>query len=158
VIAVQASISDSTASPTAGSPVVLTSTSAVGSGDTISSYVWAIASAGTTGVTITSGQGTPTLTVMPTAAGTLTASLTATDTFGNVSTASTTVAVAAASGGGGGGGGGSGGGTSSGGGALGIGWFSLLLAAVLALAAANRAERRRATALSAARRLPSHRR
>ncbi len=157
-LGVQARITDSTASPTAGSPVVLTSTSAVGSGDTISSYVWAIASAGTTGVTITSGQGTPTLTVMPTAAGTLTASLTATDTFGNVSTASTTVAVAAASGGGGGGGGGSGGGTSSGGGALGIGWFSLLLAAVLALAAANRAERRRATALSAARRLPSHRR
>jgi serine protease len=149
-IGVQARIADSTASPTAGAPVVLTSTSVVGSGDTIASYVWAITSAGTTGATITSGQGTPTLTVTPTAAGVLSASLTATDTFGNASTTSATVTVAAASGGGGGGGGG--GSSSSGGGALGIGWFSLLLAAVLALAAANHAERRRAAALSVPRR------
>jgi serine protease len=147
--AVQASISDSTASPTAGSPVVLTSTSVVGTGVTITRYVWAITNAGTTGVTITSGQGTPTLTVMPPAAGTFTASLTATDSLGNTSTASMTVNVVAAGGGGGG---------SSGGGALGGGWLALLLAAVLALAAANRAERRRTAALSESGRPSSRRR
>jgi serine protease len=153
-LGVHAAITDSTATPTAGSPVLLTSASTVGSGGSITNYTWAVTNAGTTGVTITSGQGTSTLSLLPTAAGAFTVSLTVTDSFGNTSTNSSTVTVAAAaatppassaSGGGGGG-------------ALGVGWLLLLLTAVLALAAESRLQRRRAARLSEARPPSSRRR
>ncbi|MEO8925269.1 MAG: S8 family serine peptidase, partial [Caldimonas sp.] len=137
-LGVQAAITDSTTTPTAGSPVILTSTSTVGSGGSISKYVWAVTSAGTTGVTISAGQGAPTVTLLPTAAGTFSVSLTITDAFGNTSTASSTVSVT-----------GSttvtppGGSSSRGGGAIGVGWLMLLLAAVLALTVEERGQRRR---------------
>jgi serine protease len=137
-LGVQAAISDSTAAPTAGLPVALTSTSTVGSGGAIASYAWAVTSAGSTGVTITSGQGASTLNLLPAAAGSFSVSLTVTDAFGNASTTTSTVAVAAAasptvpSTG------------SSGGGAIGAGWLLLLLAAVLVLAAEDLIRRRRA--------------
>lgn len=136
---VQAQISVTTATPIAGAPVLLTSTSTVGSGTSIASYLWAVTSPGTTGATITSGQGTQTVTTMPTAAGTFSVSLTATDSSGSSSTATSVVSVAPAavvtppsSG------------SSGGGGALNGGWLMLLLTAVLALAAVSRFERRRA--------------
>jgi serine protease len=153
-LGVHAAITDSTASPTAGSPVLLTSASTVGSGGSITNYSWAVTNAGTTGVTISSGQGTSTLTLLPTAAGVFTVSLTVTDAFGNTSTNSAMVTVAAAattppassaSGGGGGG-------------ALGVGWLLLLLTAVLALAAESGLQRRRAARLSEARQPTSRRR
>jgi len=141
-IGVQARVSVTSASPTAGQPVTISSTSVVGSGQTVT-YLWTIISAGTTGATITGPNNGSTVTVTPTAAGTFTITLTTTDNVGFVSSASTSVVVAAAAGSGGGGGGGSGGG-GGGGGALGAGWLLGLLSAVLALAALGRAERRRA--------------
>jgi len=144
-IGVQARVSVTSASPTAGQPVTISSTSVVGSGQTVT-YLWAIVSAGTTGATITGPNNDSTVTVTPTAAGTFTVSLTTTDNNGFVSSATTAVGVAAAAGGGGGGGGGggSGGGGGGGGGALGAGWLLGLLSAVLVLGALGRVERRRA--------------
>jgi serine protease len=137
-VGVQAAISVSTPTPTAGQPVTVASTSVVGTGQSVT-YLWAIVSAGATGATISGASNAATVTVMPTAAGVFTISLTTTDNNGYVSTATTVVTVAAAStapsspsGGGGGGG------------ALGVGWLMLLLSAVLALAAVARFERRRA--------------
>jgi len=137
-VGVQARISVSTPAPIAGQPVTVASTSVIGTGQSVS-YLWAIVSAGTTGATISGASNADTVTVMPTAAGLFTTSLTTTDNNGYVSTATTIVTVAAAStppsspsGGGGGGG------------ALGVGWLMLLLSAVLALAAVARIERRRA--------------
>jgi len=134
---VQAQISVATASPTAGQPVTINSSSVIGAGQS-ATYLWAIVSAGTTGATISGANNADTVTVMPTAAGTFTVSLTTTDNNNYVSTAITAVTVAAApvppssSGGGGGGG------------ALGVGWLMLLLSAVLALAGVSHLERRRA--------------
>jgi len=146
-IGVQARVSVTSASPTAGQPVTISSTSVVGSGQTVT-YLWAIVSAGTTGATITGPNNDSTVTVTPTAAGTFTVSLTTTDNNGFVSSATTAVGVAAAAGGGGGGGGGGGsgggGGGGGGGGALGAGWLLGLLSAVLVLGALGRVERRRA--------------
>jgi len=109
----------------------------IGAGQS-ATYLWAIVSAGTTGATISGANNADTVTVMPTAAGTFTISLTTTDNNNFVSTTTATVTVAAASvppsssGGGGGGG------------ALGVGWLTLLLSAVLALAGVAQLERRRA--------------
>jgi len=135
-IGVQARISLSTPAPTAGQPVTVASTSVIGTGQSVT-YLWAIVSAGTTGATISGANNADTVTVMPTAAGLITISLTTTDNNGYVSTASTIVTVAAA--------------TpppsspsEGGGGALGVGWLMGLLSAVLALAAVARLERRRA--------------
>jgi len=150
VTGVQAAISVTTTTPTAGQAVVLTSSSTLGTGQSIASDSWAITSAGTTGATITAGASAATATVAPTAAGTFTISLTTVDNTGFVSTASSSVTVAAAvvttppSG-------------SSGGGALDIQWLLLLFAAVLALAASNRAALRRGASLSGAAR-PSRKR
>lgn len=129
-LGVKAAIADSTTTPTAGAPVVLTSTSTVGSGGSITSYVWTVTSAGSTGVTISSGQGTPTLTLLPTAAGSFTVSLMVTDAFGNSSASSATVTVAASttpvpSG------------SSSGGGAVGAGGLVLLLMSLMELVFEN---------------------
>jgi serine protease len=150
-LGVHSVITDTTATPTAGSPVMLTSASTVGSGGSITSYLWAVTSAGTTGAAITSGQGTTTLDVLPTAAGSFVVSLTVTDAFGNTSTNSTTVAVAAAAGGGG-----TTSSSSGGGGALDARWLLLLLGAVLALAFEARWQLRRSAGLSEAR-LPASR-
>jgi len=134
---VQAQITVATASPTAGQPVTINSSSVIGAGQS-ATYLWAIVSAGTTGATISGANNADTVTVMPTAAGTFTISLTTTDNNNFVSTTTATVTVAAASvppsssGGGGGGG------------ALGVGWLTLLLSAVLALAGVAQLERRRA--------------
>ena len=118
-VGVQARISVSTPTPTAGQPVTVASTSVIGTGQSVT-YLWAIVSAGTTGATISGASNADTVTVMPTAAGVFTISLTTTDNNGYVSTATTVVTVAAAStppsspsGGGGGGG------------ALGVGWLML---------------------------------
>jgi serine protease len=139
-VGVQARISVTTTTPTAGQPVAIASTSVIGASQT-ATYLWSIVSAGTTGATITGANNASTVTVAPTAAGLFTISLTTTDNNGYVSTASTVVTVAGvvvvppvtppSSGGGGGG-------------ALGAGWLMLLLSAVLALAALSRLERRRA--------------
>ncbi len=138
-IGVQAQIAVTTTTPTAGSPVVLTSTSVIGAGQS-ATYLWTIVSSGATGATTTGANNASTVTVAPTAAGTFTISLTTTDNNGFVSTASTVVSVAAVvvtppvtppS-------------SSGGGGALGVGWLMLLSSAVLALVAVSRLERRRA--------------
>ncbi|MEO8921835.1 MAG: S8 family serine peptidase, partial [Caldimonas sp.] len=84
-LGVHAAITDATATPTAGAPVTLTSTSTVGSGGSIVNYVWAVTSSGTTGVTISSGQGTPTLILLPATAGMFSVTLRVTDAFGNTS-------------------------------------------------------------------------
>ncbi|MGZ5275281.1 MAG: S8 family serine peptidase [Caldimonas sp.] len=138
-IGVQARVSVTTTTPTAGQPVSVASTSVIGAGQSVSTYLWTIVSAGSTGAVISGANNASTVTVAPTAAGNFTISLTTTDNVGFVSTASAVVTVAAAtvvtpppsSG------------SSGGGGALGPGWLLLLLTAVLALAAVSRFERRR---------------
>ena len=158
VSGVQAAISLTTTTPTAGQDVALTSSSVVvGTGQSITGYAWTLVSAGTTGATITSATNAASVTVRPTAAGAFTLQLATTDNTGNVSTATITVTVAAAavatppassapvatS--------------SGGGGALGVVWLALLASAVLALAATARLERARRARVSAAGR-PSRRR
>ncbi len=149
VSGVQAAISLTTTTPTAGQDVALTSSSIVGPGQSVASYAWTLVSAGTTGATITSATNAESVTVRPTAAGSFTLQLTTTDNAGKPSTATITVAVAAvavvtplasapaAT-------------SSGGGGALGVAWLALLASAVLALAAAARAERLRRARVSAA--------
>jgi len=145
-------ISVTTPTPTAGQTVALTSNSVASSGVTIAAYQWAITNAGTTGATITGAANGSTVNVMPTAAGTFTISLTTTDNSHAQATTTSTVVVAAA--------------TvatppptpSAGGGAIDVGWLALLLAAVLALFAEARLQRRRAAALSAPLRSSSRRR
>jgi serine protease len=151
--AVQARISVGTATPTAGLPVALSSSSLVPTGQSIVSYQWAITSAGTTGAAIVGSSTASSVSVLPATAGSFTIQLTTTDALGFISTASTTVTVAAAAS------------TtppasssdSGGGGALGAGWLMLLLAAVLALAAEARLRARRAALLSESRPAPSSR-
>ena len=138
-LGVVARISVAPAAPTALQPVVISSSSLIGAGQS-ATYAWSITSAGTTGATIPAGTSTSSsVTVTPTAAGTFTITLVTTDNAGIVSAAASAITVAPGavvapppSGGG-----------SSGGGALGAGWLALLLCAVLALAAASRYERRR---------------
>jgi serine protease len=134
-VGVLARISVTTANPAPAAPVTIASTSVIGAGQT-ATYAWSIVSAGTTGAVITGASDQATVTVTPATAGTFTVGLTVTDGSGHTSTTSTPVTVAApvvasppSSGGGGG--------------ALGVGWLAMLLAAVLALAAASRLERRR---------------
>jgi serine protease len=136
---VQAAISLTTTTPTAGQDVSLVSSSVVQAGQSIATDLWTLVSPGTTGATIISATNAASVVLHPTAGGTFTLQLTTTDNAGNVSVATTTVTVAAV--------------TapasapaatpSSGGGALGLGWLLLLLTAVLALAATTRLERRR---------------
>ncbi|MEO8311936.1 MAG: S8 family peptidase [Caldimonas sp.] len=148
VSGVQASIALTTTTPTAGQDVSLTSSSVVGASQSIASYAWTILNAGTTGATITSAANAGSVVVSPTAAGSFVLQLMTTDNSGFVSTTTLSVAVVAppvvtpqatppATSGGGGG-------------ALGIGWFVLLLAAVLSLALASARERAARAALSAA--------
>ena len=150
-VGVWALISITTVTPIANQPVSIASASIVGTGQT-ATYLWSIASPGATGATIAGANSGSTVSVTPTAAGTFTIALTATDGSGRTSTASTSVTVSApvvatppSTG-------------SSGGGALGAGWLLLLLTAVLALAAASRCERRRATRALNAPARPSRRR
>ena len=135
VAGVQARISVDTAAPAAGLPVGFTSTSLFGAGRTVVSYEWKVVNDGGIVTAFSSATNAGTATIMPTAAGTFSVSLTVTDDLGVISTATAIVTVAAtaapvvpstpaqASGDGGGGGG-----------ALGVGWLLLLLSAVLALA------------------------
>ncbi len=145
---VQARISIDTASPVANTPVVLSSSSLVGSGRSIAAYQWALVDGGGVVTGFVGATDGPAVSVLPTGAGTLTVRLTTTDDLGVTSIATQSVGVAAvavdpppSSGGDSGGGGG---------GALGAEWLLLLLGAVLALTAAERSERRRAARLSAA--------
>jgi serine protease len=145
VSGVQASISLTTTTPTAGQAVSLTSSSTVNAGQSIVSYAWTILNAGTSGATITGAANGASVVVTPTAAGAFVIQLATTDNTGFVSTTTLSVSVvgpvvtpaatppAATS--------------SSGGGALGVGWLLLLLAAVLSLALTSARER---AALSAA--------
>lgn len=146
VSGVQAAITLTTTTPTAGLDVALTSSSIVGPGQSVASYAWTVVSAGTTGATITSATNAESVTVRPTAAGSFTLQLTTTDNAGKPSTATITVVVAAvavmpsastpvAT-------------PSGGGGALGVAWLALLACAVLALAATARAERLRRARVS----------
>jgi serine protease len=146
---VQAGISLTTTTPTANQAVVLTSTSIVGSGRTVASYLWTILNAGTTGATITGANNAATVTVTPTAAGSFVIQLTVTDDLGASDTTTLSVAVASdvvtppastPTGGGGG----------KGGGAIDAGWLVLLLGAVAALAVTAPRERTRRVAVSAA--------
>jgi len=135
---VQAAISLTTTTPTAGQTVSLTSSSIETAGHTVVSYAWTILNAGTSGAVISSAANAASVTVAPTAAGTFLIQLTTTDNNGYVSTATLSVVVVApavvtppatvppatSSGGGGG--------------ALGVAWLVLLLTAVLALAATER--------------------
>ncbi len=153
---VQAAISLTTTTPTAGQDVALTSSSVIGAGQSVTTYLWTLVSAGTTGATLTSATNAASVILHPTAAGAFTLQLTTTDNGGNVSIATTVVTVAAAavvtpsasapaatS--------------SSGGGALGVEWLLLLSTSVLALAAtASRARLRRARVSAADR--PSRKR
>ena len=125
-LGVQAAITLATTSPSAGVPVTLTSSSTAGSGGSITSYLWTMIDPGTTGATIVSGQGSASVTVLPTAAGSFTVSLVVSDAFGNTSTSTATVAVAPSSEA-------SPAGSSSGGGAVGLGWLLLLLCSVVGL-------------------------
>ena len=148
---VQAAISLTTTTPTAGQAVALTSSSVVGAGRTIASYQWTILNAGTTGATITGANDGASVVVTPTAAGSFVIQLIVTDDTAATSTTTLSVAVVsgsvtppastpapAATGGGGGG-------------AIDAGWLVLLLAAVAALAATRPRGRARRAALSAAR-------
>jgi serine protease len=148
VSGVQASISLTTTTPTAGQSVALMSSSVIGTGQTIASYLWTILNAGTSGVAIVGANDGASVTVTPSAAGTFLIQLTTTDNLGFVSTTTLSVVVAPAS-------------TvtppattppaaSGGGGALGVCWLLLLLSAVLALAMTARRERRSSASLSAA--------
>ena len=152
-VAVQAAISLTTTTPTAGQDVALTSSSVLGIGQS-ATYLWTLVSAGTTGAAITSVTNDAAVVLHPTAAGAFTLKLTTTDNVGNVSVATTVITVvaaaatpasapAAAS--------------SSSGGALGVEWLLLLLTSVLALAASAYRERLRRARVSAADR-PSRRR
>ena len=129
-LGLQAVITNTTAVPTAGMPVVLASTSTAGNGGSISSYHWTITSAGTTGVVIVTGQDTGTLTLLPATSGAFVVSLQLTDAVGNTSTVNSTVVVAAAATTG----------SSSGGGALGLDWLLLMMLAVISLAAATKSD------------------
>ena len=146
-VAVQAAISLTTTTPTAGQDVALTSSSVLGIGQS-ATYFWTLISAGTTGTAITSVTNAAAVVLRPTAAGAVTLQLTTTDNFGNVSVATTVITVAAAvtlpasapaatS-------------SSGGGGALGDGWLLLLLTSVLALAATAYREPLRRARVSAA--------
>lgn len=148
VSGVQASISLTTTTPTAGQDVSLTSSATLSAGQSIASYDWTILNAGTTGATITSASNADSVVVSPPAAGAFVLQLTTTDNTGFVSVTTLSVAVVApvvvtppagttppAA--------------SSGGGALGIGWLLLLLAATLALALDPARERSPRAALSA---------
>jgi len=145
-VAVQAAISLTTTTPTAGQDVALTSSSVLGIGQS-ATYFWTLVSAGTTGAAIRSVTNAAAVVLRPTAAGAFTLQLTTTDNLGNVSVATTVITVAAAV-------------TppasapaatsSSGGGALGAGWLLLLLTSVLALAATAYRERLRRARVSAA--------
>ena len=148
VAGVQAAITLTTTTPTAGQDVALTSSSVIGAGQSVTTYLWTLVSAGTTGATITSATNAASVTVHPTAAGAFTLQLTTTDNAGNVSIATKVVSVtavavvtppAAAPAA-----------TSRGGGALGVEWLLLLLTSVLALAATARRERLRRARVSAA--------
>ncbi len=152
---VQAAISLTTTTPTAGQDVALTSNSVIGAGQSVTTYLWTLVSAGTTGATITSATNAAAVILHPTAAGAFTLRLTTTDNAGNVSVATTVVTVAAAA-------------VvtpagsapaataSGGGGALGVEWLLLLLTSVLALGATARLRRTRASVSAAD--LPSRRR
>ncbi|MEO5844880.1 MAG: S8 family peptidase [Caldimonas sp.] len=140
VSGVQASISLTTTTPTAGQAVSLTSSSVIGAGQSIATYAWTILNAGITGATITSAANADSVVVSPTVAGSFVIQLTTTDNRGFVSSTTLSVAVVSppvvtppaavppAT-------------SSGGGGALGVGWLVLLLAAVLALALASARER-----------------
>jgi serine protease len=155
---VEAAISLTTTTPTAGQTVALTSSSVETSGHTVASYAWTILNAGSSGAVISSAANAASVTVAPTAPGTFLIQLTTTDNNGYVSSATLSVVVvapvvvtppapvppAATSSGGGGG-------------ALGVAWLLLLLTAVLALAATERRGRFAAAGLSAAGRPPSRR-
>ena len=155
---VEAAISLTTTTPTAGQTVALTSSSVETSGHTVASYAWTILNAGNSGAVITSAANAASVTVAPTAPGTFLIQLTTTDNNGFVSErdalgrgrragrrhAAGAGAPAATSSGGGGG-------------ALGVAWLLLLLTAVLALAATERRGRFAAAGLSAAGRPPSRR-
>jgi serine protease len=137
VSGVQASISLTTTTPTAGQAVSLTSSSVVNAGQSIASYAWTILNAGTTGAAITSAANAQSVVVSPTAAGAFVIQLATTDNTGFVSTTTLSVTVAGpvtppASGPAP---------SSGGGGALGVGWLLLLLAAVLSLALVSARER-----------------
>jgi serine protease len=151
VSGVQASISLTTTTPTAGADVALMSSSTVGAGQSIVSYAWTILNAGTTGATITSASDASAVVVRPSAAGAFVIQLATTDNTGFVSTTTLSVTVAgpvvtppAAT---------PGATSSGGGGAIGVGWLVLLLAAVLSLAliAARERAAQRASLSAAAR-------
>ncbi|MEP6739489.1 MAG: S8 family peptidase [Caldimonas sp.] len=150
----QARITVTTAVPTALQAISLTgANSIIAPGRAVVGYQWAIVSNGgiVTGFVnnITTGA---TVSIVPSAAGSFTVSLTTTDDLGTMSTTTSNIGVAAAvvvtpppppP-------------TDSGGGALGAGWLALLLCAVLGLDATARRERAREARLSAAAR-PSRR-
>jgi serine protease len=147
---VQAAISLTTTTPTAGLTVALTSSSVETSGHTVATYEWTILNAGSSGAVITSAANAASVTVAAPNAGTFLIQLTTTDNNGYTSSATLSVVVVApvvvtppaavppatSSGGGGG--------------ALGVAWLLLLLTAVLALAATERRERSAPARFSAA--------
>jgi serine protease len=97
VAAVTANISVASTNAVAGTAVTLDGSSSTASGSaTISSYLWAITS-GSGIASFTSSTTASTATLLPTAAGSVTVSLTVTDSNGHTDTASTTLTVAAAS-------------------------------------------------------------
>lgn len=92
-----ANISVSSTSVVAGTTVTLDgSSSSASTGSTISAYQWAITSGGSI-ASITSSTTASTATLLPTAAGSVTVSLTVTDSAGKSDTTSTTLTVTAAS-------------------------------------------------------------
>ncbi|MDQ6639711.1 MAG: S8 family serine peptidase, partial [Pseudomonadota bacterium] len=95
VSGVQASISLTTTTPTAGQAVSLASNSALNAGQSIASYSWTILNAGTTGATITpaGANNGASVVVTPTAAGAFVIQLATTDNTGFVSTATLSVTV-----------------------------------------------------------------
>jgi serine protease len=91
-----ANITVASSAATAGTPVTLSGASSSGAaGATIVGYQWSI-TGGTNIATITSSSTAASVTVLPTAAGSVTVSLTVTDSIGRTDTTSTTLIVAAA--------------------------------------------------------------
>jgi len=126
---VLARIAVTPASPRAGTIITLDAGGTmVTDGRTIATVQWSLVDGGGIVTGFSGAVDTITTTLSPTAAGSITVSVTVTDSVGNSATTQQTITVAAASTSSGGGGGG----------ALGLGWLAALALATLAAAAASR--------------------
>ena len=86
----------SSASPTAGQAITLTGKATLASGRSVASWAWTLVDAGTTGSAFTGAVNASTATLSPTAAGTVSVKLVATDDQGAIYETTSSIVVAAA--------------------------------------------------------------